>query len=261
MNGLAVSGVSKRYGGLQVLDDVSLHAPPGRVTALIGPNGAGKSTLANVVSGFVRPDRGEVAVDDTVLPAGRPAERAAHRVGRTFQNLEIFTGMSVLENVMMGGYPAGRTGPLRSLVPGPAARREERELRERALAVLTEFGLADTAHTVVENLPFGRAKLVEMARVLVLDPKVLVLDEPAAGLPPVHADALGERIAGLAGRGIAVLLIEHNMKLIMNVSDHIVVLDHGQVLTEGGPAQVRADARVIEAYLGPGYEQAEEVGR
>jgi branched-chain amino acid transport system ATP-binding protein len=259
--GLSASGVSKRYGGVQVLDAVSLHAPPGRVTALIGPNGAGKSTLANVVSGFVRPEQGRVEIDGQLLTGTRAADRARHRMGRTFQNLEVFTGMSVLENVMMGGYAAGRAGMLRAVLPGRAARREERDLRHRSLVMLAGFGLEHAAHTVVENLPFGQAKLVEMARVLVMDPTALVLDEPAAGLPPASADALADRISGLAELGIAVLLIEHNMKLIMKVSHHIVVLDHGQVLTEGEPAAVRADPRVIEAYLGPGYNRTEEVGR
>jgi branched-chain amino acid transport system ATP-binding protein len=169
--------------------------------------------------------------------------------------------MSVLENVMMGGYAAGRAGMLRAVLPGRAARREENDLRDRSVAMLAGFGLEQAAHTVVENLPFGQAKLVEMARVLVMDPTALVLDEPAAGLPPASAGALADRISGLAEQGIAVLLIEHNMKLIMKVSHHIVVLDHGQVLTEGEPAAVRADPRVIEAYLGPGYNRTEGVGR
>jgi ABC-type branched-subunit amino acid transport system ATPase component len=256
-SGLRVRAVSKRYGGVQVLDAVSLAAPPGEVTALIGPNGAGKSTLANVISGFVAPEQGEITLDGRSLAGAPAAARAPLGLGRTFQNLEIFTGMTVLDNVMMGAYSTGRAGLRRAVLPRRGARREDGELRAKALAMLAEFELEHAADVAVEELAFGQAKLVEMARVLVLGPSVLVLDEPAAGLPPASADALATRISGLAERGVGVLLIEHNMKLVMSISDRVIVLDQGRVLVEGAPAQVQADVRVIEAYLGPSYQRAE----
>lgn len=255
--GLRVREVSKHYGGVRVLNGVSMDAPVGQVTALIGPNGAGKSTLANVISGFVAAEHGEITLGDRSLLGVPASARAPLGLGRTFQNLEIFTGMTVLDNVMMGGYSTGRAGLRRALWPGRGARREESELRERALDLLGEFDLRQVADVAVEELAFGQAKLVEMARVLLLRPSVLVLDEPAAGLPPASAEALATRIRELAGRGVGVLLIEHNMKLVMSTSDQVVVLDQGEVLVAGTPGRVQADPRVIEAYLGPSYQRAE----
>ncbi len=250
--GLSVNEVSKSYGGLLVLDAVSLQAPAGSVTSVIGPNGAGKSTLANIISGFVSPDEGAVTVDGTELSAAHPGDRARHRLGRTFQNLEVFDGMTVLDNVMMGGYSIEHASLAQAFVRGPRARREERETRDRAHALLAEFGLDHQSDTLVDNLPFGEAKLVEMVRVVAMDPRVLVLDEPAAGLPPSSSGPLADTISHLAERDIAVLLIEHNMKLVMKISENIVVLDHGQLLVKGPPQTIREDPRVIEAYLGPG---------
>ena len=258
-HGLQVTGVSKAYGGLQVLKDVTLHAPAGTITAVIGPNGAGKSTLANVISGFVTQDAGQVFVDGVELPPGKAVTRATHRLGRTFQNLEVFTGMTVLQNVAVGAYSRQKGSHLGDLIRGPRARRNERELKESAHALLRKFDLGHRADTLVESLPFGEAKLVEMVRVLAMEPGVVVLDEPAAGLPPASAVPLARTIAGLAEEGIGVLLIEHNMKLVMSISEHVVVLDQGQVLTRGTPSEVQQDQRVIEAYLGSGPAKSEEL--
>ncbi|MEU7689051.1 ABC transporter ATP-binding protein [Microbispora hainanensis] len=250
--GLVITGVSKSFGGVSVLNDVSLTVRPAMVTALIGPNGAGKSTLANIVSGFERLDRGRIEVAGRDLTGQRPELRASAGLARTFQNLEIFKGLTVLENVMMGAYGRGGSGLVGALLAPPGARREERRLRTAARELLERFGLADSADVPVESLPFGQAKLLELARVLALDPHVVVLDEPAAGLPATSARMVGEQVTRMARAGVAVLLIEHNMQLVMEVSDHIAVLDHGELLTAGDPAEVRADPRVIEAYLGEG---------
>ena len=232
---LELDRVGKRYGGVDVLRDVSLAVRPGRVTALIGPNGAGKSTLANVASGIVRPDAGTVRLggrDVTRTPTWR---RAALGLGRTFQNLELFAGLTVLENVMVGAHAHGLS---------------RRALRAASLEALERFGIGHLAQRRVESLSFGEAKLVEPARMLVGRPSVAILDEPAAGLAPAAADELAGRIAGLGASGLGVLLIEHDVPLVMRLADWVVVLVGGRVLTAGPPAQVRADPRVIDAYLG-----------
>ena len=247
---LVVHDVTKAFGGNVVLKDVSLEAAPGAITALIGPNGAGKSTLANVISGFVPATRGRVTFDDHELTGLSMRRRAALGVGRTFQNLEVFVGMTVLDNVMMGTYTTGRTGYLSAMVGLGRVAAEERQMRTKAEGLLAEWGLRGVAGRRVEELSFGEAKLVELARVLAMDPEIIVMDEPAAGLPPSAAHEVGDRIRTLSQEGITLLLIEHNMQLVMGVADHIVVLDHGQVIAEGPPDTVRADPAVIEAYLG-----------
>ncbi len=232
---LELSGVGKRYGGVQVLRDVSLRARAGTVTALIGPNGAGKSTLANVASGMVQPDAGSVTLAGRDVTRTATWRRASLGLGRTFQNLELFEGLTVLENVMVGAHAHGLS-------------RRARE--EAGMTALERFSIGHLAHRRVESLSFGEAKLVEPARMLVGEPRVAILDEPAAGLPPASADELAGRIAALSASGLAVLLIEHNVPLVMGLSDHVVVLVGGAVLTEGPPAVVREDPRVIDAYLG-----------
>jgi ABC-type branched-subunit amino acid transport system ATPase component len=232
---LRLDNVGKHYGGVHVLQDVSLGVTPGTVTALIGPNGAGKSTLANVASGLVRPDSGRVLIDERDVTRAATWRRASRGLGRTFQNLELFEGLTVLENVMVGAHAHG-------------LRRSA--LRQASLEALERFSIGHLAHRRVESLAFGEAKLVEPARMLVGRPQVAILDEPAAGLPPSQADALAARVAGLAADGLAVLLIEHNVPLVMRISQHVVVLVEGRVLTDGPPQTVRSDPRVIDAYLG-----------
>lgn len=232
---LELRGVGKRYGGVEVLRNVSVTVRAGAVTALIGPNGAGKSTLANVASGMVRPDAGSVALNGADVTSLAPWRRGVRGLGRTFQNLELFAGMTVLENVMVGAHARGL---------------RRAQLRAASVAALERFEIAHLAERRVESLSFGEAKLVEPARMLVGEPRVAILDEPAAGLPPASADALAGRIGALAADGIGVLLIEHNVPLVMGLADRVVVLVEGAVLTEGAPADVRADHRVVDAYLG-----------
>jgi branched-chain amino acid transport system ATP-binding protein len=232
---LELERVGKHYGGVDVLRDVSLSVRAGGVTALIGPNGAGKSTLANVASGIVRPDAGRVRLDGRDVTRTATWRRASLGIGRTFQNLELFAGLTVLENVMVGAHAHGLS---------------KRAVRAASMEALERFSIAHLARRRVESLSFGEAKLVEPARMLVGRPRVAILDEPAAGLPPASADELAGRIAGLSAEGLAVLLIEHNVPLVMRLADHVVVLVGGAVLTQGPPAQVREDPRVIDAYLG-----------
>ncbi len=247
---LSVRQVSKAFGGLQVLKDINLETLHGRVNALIGPNGAGKSTLANVISGFLPSSSGHVYLNGQDITHLSIHRRAALGVGRTFQNLALFTDMTVLENVMMGAFTSGRVGFLEAWIRSPRVASEELAMRNHSLQVLDELGLTALARRRVDSLGFGQAKLVELARVLAMRPRVLVMDEPAAGLTPADAQAMGERIARLAAGGVTVLLIEHNMKLVMGISDRITVMENGMVIAGGTPAEIQANESVIDAYLG-----------
>lgn len=247
---LKVEGLTKSFGGNHVLRGVSFAAESGQITGLIGPNGAGKSTLANVLSGFTQPDTGEMHLYGHPLPPGGPSLRAGLGLARTFQNLEVFTGMPVRRNVAMGAYALGRHGAFTAVLGSPAARHERREADEQAMGLLNRFGLASLADRAVENLSFGQAKMVELARALAMRPRVLVLDEPAAGLPADSVEVVGKLIRDIADQHVSVLLIEHNMKLVMGVCDTIHVLVDGSVLVSGPPRTIQSDRRVIDVYLG-----------
>lgn len=240
MSSLRVEGIRKSFGGLEVLKDVTLTAEGGKVTAVIGPNGAGKSTLANVISGLIASDGGRVWLDDVDLTKLPAYKRARLGVGRTFQSLQLFSGLSVRENVALGGYRHRFH----------SGRGQRRHLHQAVEAAIATLGLGTLAGREVDALGFGQAKLVEPARVLAMRPKVLVMDEPAAGLGGDGVSTLGPWITGQAEAGVAVILIEHNMRLVMGVADHIYVLDHGVLIAEGPPEAVRRDPAVLEAYLG-----------
>lgn len=248
---LDLSGVTVRFGGVQALTGADFAIPGGSVTALIGPNGAGKTTLLNAITGMVPVSDGRVVLDGRDITRLPPHGRAAAGVVRTFQNLEVFTSMTVLENVMTGRHALTRYSILASLVRTPGFRRAERLCRERALEKLDFVGLADERDTPAGELPYGRQRLLEMARALAAEPKLLLLDEPAAGLNTRETAALGQCIRAIRDRlHVTVGLVEHDMELVMGISDHVTVLNFGRPLATGTPEEVQADPEVVKAYLG-----------
>jgi branched-chain amino acid transport system ATP-binding protein len=247
---LKVANVTKRFGGLTAISDVSLDVAPGSVTALIGPNGAGKTTLFNLITNLFGPTAGEMFFYGSPLNRLSPRQIAALGLIRTFQTARVFPGMTVVENVLVGGHNQIRRGAVQQMLWLPAVRREERELARKADAFLDMAGLSRFRHDAATDLPMGAQKLLDVIRALMARPRMLLLDEPAAGLNDSETADLASLLRAVRNIGVTVMVVEHNMSLVMGVADQVMVLDAGALVASGSPEEIRQNARVIEAYVG-----------
>jgi len=247
---LAAQGIGKRFGGVQALSDVSFTINHGEIYGLIGPNGAGKTTLFNVLTGIYDPDGGTFEFDGQPLVGLKPHEVAARGIARTFQNIRLFANLSALENVMVGRHVRTKAGVWGAIVRNRRTRAEEAGIEKRSLELLDYVGVASRANELAKNLPYGFQRRLEIARALATEPKLLALDEPAAGMNATETQSLEALLHDIRRDGTTILLIEHDMKLVMSVCDRVLVLDYGKKIAEGPAAAVQKDPAVISAYLG-----------
>jgi branched-chain amino acid transport system ATP-binding protein len=254
---LMAEDVTMRFGGLLAVDSVSFRVHSGEIMGLIGPNGAGKTTFFNGLPGLYQPTSGRVVFNGAVLP---PKPRKVVRAGmaRTFQNIRLFSNMTALENVMVGRYCRTTTGPLTSILRGPKFRRDEAATAARAQELLDFVGLGATTDNLARNLPYGDQRRLEIARALATDPKLILLDEPTAGMNPQETRQAEELIFRIRDLGLAVVVIEHDMRFIFNLCDRVLCLVQGRALIEGSPVEVQSDPRVIEAYIGTGPTESDD---
>jgi branched-chain amino acid transport system ATP-binding protein len=247
---LSVEGLSRSFGGLRAVDGVGFEAQAGRITAVIGPNGAGKTTLFNLIAGSLKPDAGSVAFDGADITGLRPHRVARLGLARTFQAIKLSAKMTALENVMIGRHVRSRAGFVSGMLAAPWTWKEERSIREEAMKAIELLGIAEYSDKPTGSLPFGIQRSVELARAIASEPKLLLLDEPASGLNLHETRVLAGLISMIRDRGITILVVEHDMSLVMDISDEIVVLSFGRKLAQGSPREIQRNKEVIDIYLG-----------
>jgi branched-chain amino acid transport system ATP-binding protein len=250
MSLLEIQNLNKRFGGLQAVDNVSFSVREGSIKALIGPNGAGKTTLFNLLSGVLTSDSGTVRFNDSAIHGLQPYQVAARGMSRTFQHIRLFTHMTALENIMIGRHIHGRAGFLSGMMALPWTKKEEFVARARSLDIMAFLGMAEFADCEATSLAYGQQRMLELARALALEPKLLLLDEPAAGLNMRETAEMAKLISRIRDTGVTVLLVEHDMSLVMNISDEIVVLSYGQKIADDKPLAIQKNPEVIRVYLG-----------